>query len=111
MKMAFLFAVLSAFSAVAPRAAVAQQAPAPGSGVPAAGQERSKRDSLPVVTVRGYSDPGSVKNAIRLQQAAGLIVDIVPEESIERTSDLSIADVTRRVNGLSVTMDNTGGSD
>jgi outer membrane receptor protein involved in Fe transport len=104
MKMAFLLATLSAFGAVAQQAAVAQQ-------VPAHGREPSKRDSLPVVTVRGYSDPGSIRNAIRLQQAAGPIVDIVPEESIERTSDLSIADVTRRVSGLSVTMDNNGASD
>jgi outer membrane receptor protein involved in Fe transport len=104
MKIAFLLVFLSVFGAMAPRAAVAQQAHAPG-------REVSKRDSLPVVTVRGYSDPGSIRNAIRLQQAAGPIVDIVPEESIERTSDLSIADVARRVNGLSVTMDNTGASD
>lgn len=68
-------------------------------------------DTLPQVTIKGYADPGSLKNAIRLQRSAGLIVDIVPEETIEHSTDLTIADVTRRVGGLSVTTDNSGGSD
>ncbi|MBS1664753.1 MAG: TonB-dependent receptor [Bacteroidetes bacterium] len=68
------------------------------------------QDSLPQVTIKGYTDGGTLHGAIHLQKAAGLIVDIVPEESIQRSSDLSIADVTRRVNGLSVTMDNSGQS-
>lgn len=75
----------------------------------AAAQER--RDSLPEVTIKGYSDPGSVRQAVRLQRAASLIVDIVPEEAIQRTPDLTVADVTRRVNGLSVTTDNSGQAD
>lgn len=79
--------------------------------VPSPGPRPSKPDSLPEITIHGYSDPGSVRNAIRLQQAAGPIIDILPEESIQRSSDLSIADVTRRINGLSVTLDNAGGSE
>jgi len=72
------------------------------------GVDTARRDSLPEVTVRGYRDGGSVSGAIRLQKASGLIVDIIPEESIQRSTDLSIADVTRRINGLSVTTDNSG---
>ena len=68
-------------------------------------------DSLPEVTIKGYADPRSIRNAIRLQAAAGLIVDIVPEEAISRSTDLTVADVTRRVGGLSVTTDNSGQSD
>jgi len=68
----------------------------------------ARRDSLPEVTVRGYRDGGSQSGAIRLQKASGLIVDIIPEEDIQRSSDLTIADVTRRINGLSVTTDNSG---
>ncbi|HEY4111580.1 TonB-dependent receptor domain-containing protein [Puia sp.] len=70
-----------------------------------------RRDSLPEVTVRGYPDAGSVREALRLQKSANLILDIVPEETIGRSTDLSIADVTRRVNGLSVTTDGAGLSD
>jgi len=69
------------------------------------------RDSLPEVTIRGYSDPGSMRQAVRLQRAASLIMDIVPEEAIQRTPDLTVADVTRRVNGLSVTTDHSGQAD
>jgi len=67
-----------------------------------------KKDSLPEVTVHGYAGPGSAKEALRLQKAAGLIPEIVPEATIGRSADLSIADVTRRVNGLSVTTDHSG---
>ena len=70
-----------------------------------------RRDSLPEVTVRGYTDPGSVRQALRLQQVAGPIVEIIPEEAIDRSSDLTVADVSRRINGLSVTTDNSGQSD
>lgn len=82
--------------------------------LPAAGLQAQKvthSDSLPEVTIRGYRDGGSLQNAIRLQKAAGLIIDIIPEESIQRSTDLTVADVTRRVNGLSVTTDNSGQSD
>ncbi|HXB95285.1 MAG TPA: TonB-dependent receptor plug domain-containing protein, partial [Puia sp.] len=72
---------------------------------------RPKQDSLPEVTVRGYIEPGSAREALRLQKGAGLILDIIPEETIEKSTDLSIADVTRRVNGLSVTTDYSGQSD
>ena len=69
------------------------------------------RDSLPEVTIKGYPDAGSIRQAIRLQLAASLIVEIVAEEAIEHTPDLTVADVTRRVTGLSVTTDNSGESD
>lgn len=72
--------------------------------------DTTRRDSLPEVTIKGYTDGGSLHNAIHLQQTAVSIIDIIPEEAIQRTADLSIADVTRRVNGLSVTTDNTGQS-
>ncbi len=113
MRVAFLLLLFSASTAVAQQAPPAPIAPLrPHSDtVPSARQHPPRRDSLPEVTIRGYSDPGSVRNAIRLQQAATQIVVIVPEELIERSSDLSVADVTRRVNGLSVTTDNAGGSD
>jgi outer membrane receptor protein involved in Fe transport len=70
-----------------------------------------KKDSLPEVTIKGYVDPGSVRAALQFQKSANLILDIVPEESIQRGTDQSIADVTRRVNGLSVTTDHSGQSD
>lgn len=79
-------------------------------GVLAAGAQ-VKRDSLPEVTIKGYRDPGSVRQAVQLQRAASLIVEIVPEEAIQRTPDLTVADVTRRVNGLSVTTDHSGQAD
>jgi len=66
---------------------------------------------LPEVTVKGYADPGSSKYALRLQKAAVHIIEIVPEEVIERSTDLTITDVTRRVIGLSVNKDRTGESD
>ncbi len=44
-----------------------------------------------------------------LIQAASIpIVDIVSEEAIARTSDLNIAEVSRRINGLSVSTENSG---
>ncbi|HTI11259.1 MAG TPA: carboxypeptidase-like regulatory domain-containing protein, partial [Puia sp.] len=58
---------------------------------------------LPEVTIRGYTEPGSNRTALQLQKRSGQILDIVSEETIERSTDLTIADVTRRVNGLSVT--------
>src|SRR6202012_680624 len=39
------------------------------------------------------------------------IIDILPEEAIQRSTDLTVADVTRRINGLSVTKDASGESD
>jgi outer membrane receptor protein involved in Fe transport len=72
---------------------------------------RDSRDSLPEVTIKGYRDPGGVRQAIRLRRAASLIVDILPEEAIQRTPDLTVADVTRRVNGLSATTDQSGQAD
>ncbi|HVU94760.1 MAG TPA: TonB-dependent receptor [Puia sp.] len=75
------------------------------------GVKGQKGDSLPEVTIKGYLDPGSLRHALRLQKAAGVIVEVVPEETIERSTDLSIADVTRRVNGLSVTTDHSGQSE
>ncbi|HTI07929.1 MAG TPA: TonB-dependent receptor, partial [Puia sp.] len=53
---------------------------------------------------------GSNRTALQLQKRSGQILDIVSEETIERSTDLTIADVTRRVNGLSVTTDNSGQS-
>jgi outer membrane receptor protein involved in Fe transport len=71
----------------------------------------ARRDSLPEVTIRGYQDPGSVRNALSLQRSAAQIIDILPEEAIQRSTDLTVADVTRRINGLSVTKDASGESD
>jgi outer membrane receptor protein involved in Fe transport len=85
-------------------AAVAQQTPAKV-------DKPAKVDSLPLATIRGYQDAGSIRNALRLQQVSVQVIDILPEEAIQRSSDLSIADVTRRINGLSVTTDNSGESD
>jgi outer membrane receptor protein involved in Fe transport len=68
-------------------------------------------DSLPKVTVTGYQDNGTDKNALRLQRLSGTIVDIISAENVAQSSDLSVADITRRVNGLSVTMDHSGQSD
>ena len=85
----------------------------PATGLLAQGVVRSdstRRDSLPEVTIRGYKDGGTLQNAIRLQKASGLIIDIIPEEAIQRGTDLTVADVTRRVNGLSVTTDDAGQS-
>lgn len=73
--------------------------------------QAQQKDTLPEVTVRGYSDPGSERHALQLQKAAKLIVEVVSEETIQRGTDQSIADVTRRVNGLSVTTDHSGQSD
>ncbi len=99
-------AILALFLLAVLATAVAQQRP----DLPARAHP-DKADSLPEVTIHGYTDPGSVRNALRLQQAAGQIIDIIPEETIQRSSDLTIADVTRRINGLSVTRDNSGESD
>src|ERR1700754_2808363 len=85
----------------------------PATGLLAQGVVRSdstRRDSLPEVTIRGYKDGGTLQNAIRLQKASGLIIDIIPEEAIQRGTDLTVADVTRRVNGLSVTTEDAGQS-
>ncbi|HET6253559.1 MAG TPA: TonB-dependent receptor [Puia sp.] len=68
-------------------------------------------DTLPKATVTGYKDNGTNKSALRLQSLSGKIVDIISAESIDQSSDLSVADVSRRVNGLSVTTDHSGQSD
>jgi hypothetical protein len=68
-------------------------------------------ERLPGVTIHGiYLDKGSEKNAQLIQAASIPIVDIVSEEAIARTSDLNIAEVSRRVNGLSVSTENSGES-
>ncbi|HXB34745.1 MAG TPA: TonB-dependent receptor [Puia sp.] len=69
------------------------------------------RDTLPGVTVTGYTDNGSDRNALQIQRLSVKIVDIISAENIAQSSDLSVADITRRVNGLSVTMDHSGQSD
>lgn len=63
------------------------------------------------VTITGYTDNGSDKNALQIQRSSGKIVDILSAENVAQSSDLSVADITRRVNGLSVTMDHSGQSD
>jgi len=66
-------------------------------------------DSLQGITI--YSNhvaDGSEKKVFKLQKSSIPIVDFVSEEAIERTSDLTIADVTRRVNGLSTTTERVG---
>lgn len=68
-------------------------------------------NNLPEVTIGGYTDNGSAKSSLLLQQKAAQLMDIVAEETIGRSTDLTIADVTRRVNGLSVTTDRSGQSD
>ena len=68
-------------------------------------------DTLPRVTVTGYQDNSTNKSALRLQSLSGKIVDIVSAESVGQSSDLSVADISRRVNGLSVTTDHSGQSD
>jgi hypothetical protein len=68
-------------------------------------------DTLPKVTVTGYEDNSTNKGALRLQRLSGKIMDIVSAESVGQSSDLSVADITRRVNGLSVTTDHSGQSD
>jgi hypothetical protein len=68
-------------------------------------------DTLPRVTVTGYPDNGTIKGTLRLQRLSGKIVDMVSAESVEQSSDLSVADISRRVNGLSVTTDHSGQSD
>lgn len=83
------------------------------------GKEDQKQDyylarlikNLPEITIGGYTDNGSAKSSLILQQKAGRLVDIVAEETIARSTDLTIADVTRKVNGLSVTTDRSGQSD
>jgi hypothetical protein len=69
------------------------------------------RDTLPQATVTGYTDNGSDKNALHIQRLSGKIVDIISADNVAQSSDLSVADITRRVNGLSVTMDHSGQSD
>lgn len=68
-------------------------------------------DTLPKVTVTGYQDNGTNKSGLRLQIQSSNIVDIVAAERAEQSSDLSVADISRRVNGLSVTSDHSGQSD
>src|SRR5580704_6557172 len=68
-------------------------------------------DTLPKATVTGYPDNGTNKSALRLQSLSGKIVDIVSAESVEQSSDLSVADISRRVSGLTVTTDRSGQSD
>ena len=66
-------------------------------------------DSLHSVTIySNYLTDGSEKKVLQLQKASLSIVDLVSEEAIERSSDLTIADVTRRVNGLSTTAEHAG---
>lgn len=73
--------------------------------------DRHRPDSLPKITITGYPDNGSERNALRLRSHAGMIMEIVPAENVEHSADLSVADITRRVNGLSVTTDHSGLSD
>jgi hypothetical protein len=88
----------SLFVSVAAAAAVRDTLPGP-------------HDTLSKVTVTGYIDDGSEKNALRLQSRSGMIIEIISAENVAQSSDLSVADITRRVNGLSVTTDHSGLSD
>jgi outer membrane receptor for ferrienterochelin and colicin len=66
-------------------------------------------DNLQGVTIySNYVVDGSEKKIFQLQKLSIPIVDFVSEETIDRTSDLTIADVTRRVNGLSTTTERAG---
>lgn len=66
-------------------------------------------NSLQGITIySNYVADGSEKKVFQLQKLSIPIVDFVSEEAIERTSDLTIADVTRRVNGLSTTTERAG---
>lgn len=71
----------------------------------------NQRDTLPRVTIIGYTDSGSEKAALRLQHQSPTIVEIVSAENVAQSSDQTVADITRRVNGLSVTTDRSGQSD
>ena len=66
-------------------------------------------DSLKGITIySSYLSDGSEKKILQLQKTSVPIVDLVSEEAIERTSDQTIADVSRRINGLSTTTENAG---
>ncbi|HTR28677.1 MAG TPA: TonB-dependent receptor [Puia sp.] len=72
---------------------------------------RTACDTLPKVIVVATPDKGSEQSVLQLQSLSGKIVDMVSAERVQQSSDLSVADITRRVNGLSVTIDHSGQSD
>lgn len=64
--------------------------------------------NLPEVSVLGYSQ-NETEKAIRLQQRnANQLVNILSADRIEKSSDVTIADVMQRMSGLSVVKDNNG---
>ena len=66
-------------------------------------------DSLQGITIySNYLSEGSEKKILQLQKASISIVDLISEEAIERSSDLTISDVTRRINGLSTSSEQAG---
>ncbi len=63
---------------------------------------------LPTLTVQGFLTNGTDRAARQLEQATINLVNVVAAETMEKSSDITIADVTQRVSGLSVLRDNTG---
>lgn len=63
---------------------------------------------LPEVSVRGFLSGGTELAARQQEKLAMHLVSIIAAEAIERSSDITVADVTQRVSGLSVLRDNTG---
>jgi hypothetical protein len=72
---------------------------------------KNKIDSLPGVSVTGYANGDSKRRARDIEQKSVPLVNVVAGETIDQSPDISVADVARRVSGLSVTKDHTGQSD
>lgn len=63
---------------------------------------------LPEINVRGFLANGTDFTARYLEQSAPHLMTVVTAETIEKSSDVTVADVTQRISGLSVLRDNTG---
>lgn len=68
----------------------------------------SKDVSLQTLTVKGKSDKGSERNAMKTIQNADMVLNAVSASAIQISPDITIANVMQRVSGVSLERSNNG---
>lgn len=65
-------------------------------------------NDLKDVTIKGRADKGSDQSARKLEQRADQVMNIVSAKAIEVSPDITVANVTQRVSGVSLERSNNG---
>ncbi len=71
-------------------------------------QLESKVNSLTDVTINARADSGSDKSARRLVQKSDQVINVVSAKTIELSPDITVANVTQRVSGVTIERSNNG---